>query len=192
MIYLVLGLALFLGLHSVRIVAPNWREERIAAWGEGAWKSLFSLLSIAAFALVIWGYGQARAHSPILLWTAPAGLRHAVALLTLPAFVLLVAAYVPHNHIKARLGHPMILGVKLWALAHLLVNGWLHAVLLFGGFLLWSIFSFRAARRRDPVWRGGTDARLPYTVLTVVIGVLAWAGFAFYLHARWIGVAPFG
>lgn len=192
MIYLVLGLAIFLALHSVRIVASDWREERIAAWGEGTWKGLVSMLSIASFALLVWGYGQARAHAPILLWTAPAGLRHAVALLTLPAFVLLVAAYVPHNHIKARLGHPMVLGVTLWALAHLLINGWLHAMLLFSGFLLWSIFSFRAARRRDPVWHGGADARLPYTLVTVAIGLLAWVGFAFYLHLRWIGVAPFG
>ena len=188
MTVLLLGLILFIGTHSVRIFAPAWRDARIAAWGANPWKVLISLLSIVGFVLMIWGYGQARL-APVLLWTPPVGLRHAVALLTLPAFILLAAAYVPRNHFKSRLGHPMALGVVLWAFAHLLVKGQLQAVVLFGGLLLWSLLSFRAARRREPPSRA--PASVASTLLAVVIGAAAWAGFAFYLHARWIGVAPF-
>lgn len=190
MFWLIFGLLIFLGVHSVHLLAPRWRESRIAAWGMGPWKGLYSVLAIAGFVLLVWGYGQARMHSPVLLWMPPPGLRHAAALLTLPAFILLAAAYVPRNHIKAWLGHPMLLAVKLWAAAHLLVNGWLHGVLLFGSFLIWAVLSFRMARRREPAPRsGGTVAG---TVATLAVGIVAWCGFAFYLHARWIGVAPFG
>jgi uncharacterized membrane protein len=190
MTWLILGLLLFLGVHSVRALAPSWREARIASIGARPWKGLYSVLAIAGFALLVWGYGQARADAPVLLWMPPAGLRHAAALLTLPAFILLVAAYVPRNHLKARLGHPMLLAVKLWAAAHLLVSGWLHAVILFGAFLAWAMVAYRAARRREPAPRsGGTWTG---TLIAVVIGTAAWAAFAFHLHARWIGVAPFG
>jgi uncharacterized membrane protein len=186
---LLLGLLVFVGAHSLRIVAPAWRERRVAAWGAGAWKAALSLVSIAGFVLLIWGYGQAR-QTPSLIWLPPAGLRHLAALLTLPAFVLLAAAFVPGNHFKSFLGHPMVLSVKLWALAHLLVNGQLHQMLLFGTLLVWAIFSFRAARRREPPTR--KPASVVRTLIAVVVGVAAWAGFAFFLHARWIGVAPFG
>lgn len=190
MIWLVLGLLMFLGVHSTRMLAPHWRDARIAAIGERKWKGIYSLVSIVGFVLLIWGYGQAKAGAPIVLWMPPTGLRHAAALLTLPAFVLVVAAYVPRNHFKAWLGHPMVLGVALWAAAHLLVNGWLHGVILFGSFLLWAVLDYLAARRREPAGhRGGT---LAGTALSLLIGFAAWAGFAFYLHMRWIGVAPFG
>jgi len=190
MIYLLLGLAAFFALHSLRVVAPGWRAQRIAAWGEGTWKVVYSLLSIAAFVLLVWGYVQA-GRSPVLVWVPPPGLRHAVALLTLPAFILLLAAYVPRNHLRAKLGHPMLLGTKLWAAAHLLANGWLHAMLLFGAFLVWAALTFRSARRRPALPSPGPPSKLA-TLATVVLGVLAWAAFALYLHARLIGVAPFG
>jgi len=122
MIGLLIGLSVFLSVHSVRIFAPSWRAARIADWGENGWKRGFSVLSIAGFLLLLWGYGQARL-APVLLWTPPPAMRPVAALLMLLAFVLLVAAYVPGNGIKARLGHPMVLAIKLWALAHLLVNG---------------------------------------------------------------------
>lgn len=193
MLILILGLLLFLGVHSTRIVAEDWRQARLAAWGEGAWKGLYTLVSLAGFALIIWGYGLAR-QQPTVLWPVPpTGLRHVAALLTLVAFVLLAAAYVPRNSIKARLRHPMILGVKVWAFSHLLVNNTLADLLVFGGFLLWAVFSFRAAKARDRV-AGQAAARgagLP-TVVTVVAGVLAWAFFAFWAHGAWIGVRPFG
>ncbi len=192
MAWLILGLVLFLGVHSVRVFAEDWRARTRARVGENAYKGLYSLVSVAGFALIVWGFGQAR-QQPVVLWTPPTGLRHAAALLTLVAFVLLAAAYVPGNAIKARLHHPMVLGVKTWALAHLLANGLLAQVLLFGAFLLWAVLDFRAARQRD---RAGQVAYAPGragpTVATVLVGVLAWAGFAFWAHGAWIGVRPLG
>lgn len=192
MSYLILGLVLFLGVHSVRIAADGWRSAQMARLGENAWKGLYSLLSIAGFALIIWGYGQARL-TPQVLWATPKGMAHLASLLTLIAFVLLAAAYVPRNHLKARLRHPMILAVKLWALAHLLANNTLADLLLFGAFLLWAVLDFRAARQRD---RTTPPAPLPAsaagTGATVIIGLAAWAGFAFWAHAAWIGVRPIG
>ena len=192
MLILVAGLLIFLGLHSVRIFADDWRTARLAQWGESRWKGLYSLVSIAGFVLLVWGYGLARA-TPIDLWQPPVFTRHLASLLTLPAFVLLAAAYVPGTRIKARLGHPMILGVKLWALAHLLANGRLADVLLFGGFLVWAIFDFRAARVRDrqaglvlPPGRASRD------LLALAAGLAAWVVFALFLHGWLIGVRPFG
>lgn len=192
MLYLVLGLVVFLGVHSVRIVADDWRTQTRARMGEGAWKGLYSLASAVGLALVVWGYGLAR-QQPVALWVPPVGMRHAAALLTLLAFFLLAAAYVPRNAIKARLHHPMVLGVKVWALAHLLSNGNLADVVLFGAFLLWAVLSFRAARQRDrvqgTVYAAGTTAG---TIATVVVGGVAWAAFALWGHAWLIGVAPLG
>jgi uncharacterized membrane protein len=189
---LILGLILFLGVHSVRIVAEDWRTRSRARLGENAYKGLYSLLSIGGFLLLLWGYGQARL-DPLVLWGSPAWARHLASLLTLVAFILLMAAYVPNNGIKARLHHPMVLGIKVWALSHLLANNTLADVLLFGGFLVWAVFSFRAARGRDraagTVYLAGT---LAGTAATLVIGAVAWAAFAMWAHAAWIGVAPFG
>jgi uncharacterized membrane protein len=192
MTFLILGLVLFLGVHSVRVFAEPWRSGFIARRGANAWKGVYSLLSLAGFALLLWGYGQARLQ-PVLLWVPPSGVRHLAALLTVPAFVLLAASYVPGNSIKARLHHPMILGVKVWALSHLVANGTLAQVLLFGSFLLWAVLSFRAARQRDRA--AGTvypPGRMGATVVTVVVGLLAWAVFAFWAHGVLIGVRPFG
>ncbi len=192
MSYLVLGLVLFLGVHSVRIVADGWRTQMRARMGELPWKGLYSLASILGLALIVWGYGLAR-QQPVVLWNPPVGMRHAASLLTLIAFVLLAAAYVPRNALKARLHHPMVLGVKVWALAHLLSNGNLADVVLFGAFLLWAVLSFRAARQRDraqnTVYASGTAAG---TGIAVVVGAAAWAGFAFWAHVWLIGVAPLG
>ncbi len=189
---LILGLVLFLGVHSVRIVAEPWRTHFIAARGANAWKGLYTLISLLGLGLLVWGYGLAR-QQPVLLWPSPRWTRHVAALLTLPAFVILLAAYVPGNHIKARLHHPMVLAVKLWALAHLLANNTMADVLLFGSFLVWAAFSFRAARGRDRV--AGTvypPGRLGPTLVTGVAGLAAWAAFAFWGHAALIGVRPFG
>ena len=191
MAYLILGLVLFLGAHSVRIVADDWRSAQIARHGEAAWKGVYTLLSIAGLAFVVWGYGQARM-APVVLWQPPLWTRHAASLFMLVSFVLLAAAYVPRNAIKAKLHHPMIAGVKLWAFAHLLANGTLADVVLFGSFLVWAVLSFRAARARD---RAAGTAYAPGTVAGTVaagvVGVAAWAGFALWLHAWLIGVRPF-
>lgn len=191
MAYLIVGLLIFLGVHSLRIVADDWRTARIAGSGENAWKSMYSLASAAGLGLIVWGYGLARAE-PLALWSTPSWTRHVAALLTLPAFILLVAAYVPGNRIKAAVGHPMVAGVKLWALAHLLANGSLADLLLFGGFLAWAVASFAAARRRDRA-AGRTYAVLgwPRDAAVAAIGIAAWAGFAFWGHAVLIGVGPF-
>ena len=192
MTLLLLGLVLFLGVHSTRIVADDWRSGVIARLGAGPWKAVYSLLSVAGFVMIVIGYGAAR-EAPLVLYVPPAWARHLAALLTLPAFVLLVAAYVPGNALKRAVGHPMVAGVKLWAFAHLMANGALADVVLFGGFLLWAVASFVAARRRDrtagTVYPAGGGGR---TALTVVAGVLAWALFAFALHRPLIGVGPFG
>jgi uncharacterized membrane protein len=189
---LIIGLLLFLGVHSVRIAADGWRSAQIVRLGAPAWKGLFSVASAIGLMLVIWGFGQAR-QQPVLLWAVPLWTRHLAGLLVLIAFVLLAAAYVPANAFKARLHHPMILGVKLWAFAHLLANGRLADVVLFGSFLLWAIADFAASRRRDrrldTVYAAGTAGG---TALAVVVGVAAWAVFAFVLHGALIGVRPFG
>lgn len=192
MTLLIIGLAVFLGVHSTRIVADGWRTASLARIGEMPWKAIYSLLSIAGFVLIVIGYGAAR-QSPVVLYTPPLWTRHVAALLTLPAFILLAAAYVPRNAIKRAIGHPMVAGVKIWALAHLLANGTLADVLLFGGFLLWAVLSFTAARRRDraagTAYPAGPVAR---TGIAVAVGVVAWAAFAFALHRPLVGVAPFG
>jgi uncharacterized membrane protein len=189
---LILGLVLFLGVHSVRIFANDWRSQTIAKRGEGAWKGLYSLLSILGFALIIWGYGLAR-QQPVVLWLPPVAMRHVAALLTLVSFVLLVAAYVPRNGIKARLHHPMVISVKVWAFAHLLCNGNLADVVLFGAFLVWAALSFRAARGRDRVAQTVYPAGSAMaTAITVIVGSVAWVGFALWLHGMLIGVRPFG
>jgi uncharacterized membrane protein len=192
MIYLILGLVFFLGVHSVRVVANDWRTAQIARLGEGLWKGLYSLASLAGFALIIWGYGQAQL-DPVLLWNPPVWTRYLAAPLTLLSFVLVTAAYVPGTRIKAWLGSPMVLGVKLWAVAHLIANGTLAAAVLFGSFLVWAVVVFASERRRDRaagvVYPKGSLAR---DAMATVIGVSAWVLFAFWLH-RWLfGVRPFG
>jgi uncharacterized membrane protein len=192
MTLLIAGLLLFLGAHSVRIFAEGWRTRTRARIGENPYKGLYSVLSLAGLALIVWGYGAAR-QEPVVLWATPLWTRHLAALLTLLAFVLLAGAYVPGNSIKARLHHPMVLGVKTWALAHLIANNTLADLLLFGGFLVWALLDYRAARRRDR--EAGTvyvpGAAGP-TVATVAAGTVAWAAFAFWAHGAWIGVRPFG
>jgi uncharacterized membrane protein len=187
---LVLGLVLFLGVHSVRIVADDWRSARMAAWGEGRWKGLYSLASALGLGLIIWGYGLAR-QAPVQLWPSPVWTRHLAALLTLPAFVLLALSQVPGHSLKARLAHPMLLGVKLWAGAHLLANGTLADLTLFGSFLAWSVLDFRSARRR-PVLAPVAAGSPTRTLLAVSLGLVAWAAFAFWGHSALIGVRPFG
>jgi len=191
MTYLILGLILFLAVHSVRIVADDWRTRTIARIGAGPWKGIYSLISIAGFVLLVWGYGQARSGG-MVLYNPPAFTRHIAGLLMLVSLALVAAAYVPGNHIKAALGHPMLAGIKLWAFAHLLSNGRLADVILFGAFLGWAVVYFIAARRRDraagTVYPAGQVTR---TALTVAAGVGAWAALVFGLHLWLIGVPPF-
>jgi uncharacterized membrane protein len=189
---LILGLILFLGAHSVRVVADDFRARQISKLGEKPWKAAISVVSLIGFVLIVYGYGAARL-DPVYLWQPPVWTRHLAALLTIPAFILLVAAYVPGTRIKAAVGHPMVAGVKIWAFSHLIANGTLADLLLFGSFLAWAVVDYVAARRRDR--RAGTRYPAgPVTrdVVAVAIGLAAWAAFALWLHAPLIGVRPFG
>ena len=190
MTWLALGLALFLGIHMTRAVAPRWRQAQIARLGEKTWKGLYTVVSIVGFGLILWGFSRARLE-PVVLWPHPPfTVNRITGVLMALAAVLMVAAYVPRNHIKARLRHPMTLSVKVWAFSHLIANNTLADVMLFGSFLVWSILVFRAARRRqEPAPPPGT---LLGTMATVILGLALWAVFAFWAHAAWLGIAPLG
>jgi len=191
-IYLLIGIFLFLGAHSVRIWADPWRDRMLARLGAARWKGLYALTSAIGLGLLIWGFGLAR-QEPVQLWIPPNGMRHLASVLMLGSFVLLAAAYVPGNRIRARLRHPMVLSVKLWALAHLLANGNLAHGVLFGAFLVWAVLSFRAARRRDRLAGMGPDTgSTGATGVAVALGVAAWLAFTLYLHGLLIGVRPLG
>lgn len=189
--FLILGLMMFLGLHSTRIFADDWRSSLRTNIGEPRWKCVYALGSIAGFATFLRGFGEA-GRDPEVLWVPPAYMHHVAAVLMMLSFILLTAAYIPHNSIKARLHHPMTLGIKVWALAHLLTNGQLHEVILFGSFLLWSVMLFRSARQRDAAagttYAPGTTGA---TVLTVLLGGFMALAFAHWLHQPLIGVKPF-
>ncbi len=189
---LILGLVIFLGLHSIRIFAEDWRKALIARLGDNGWKSAYSVVSIIGLVLIIWGYGMAR-REPVVLWSPPVWAPHLAGVLTLAAFILFPAAYVRGNHFKALFKHPMLISVVLWALAHLLANGTMNAVVLFGAFLVWALIDFAAARRRDRVEGiAYPKGALSRDVIPVVVGVVAWILFAFFLHGWLIGVKPMG
>jgi uncharacterized membrane protein len=190
MLVLILGLVIFLGAHSVRIAVAPWRAKMVARLGDGPWKGLYSLVSIAGFVLVIWGYGLARTE-PVVLWDPPVWTRHIAILLNLVAFVLFALYLVPAGRLKARLGHPMDLSVKVWAFAHLISNGTLADVVLFGTFLAWAIADFASNRRRDRasgIVRVAGPAR--NDAIAVVVGVLIWAALLWRVHEWMTGVSP--
>jgi len=201
MFLLIAGLILFIGAHSSRIAFESARGRVIASWGPLAYKGLISLVSLAGLVLIVQGYADARTN-PVILWPVWKGGRHVAALLMLFSFVLVTAAYVPRNIIRARLKHPMVLGVKLWAFAHLIANHTLADAVLFGAVLIWAVLSFRAARRRDAAAlehsAATTGAVAPAATsrladaAVLVIGLVAYWAFAMFLHASLIGVRPFG
>ena len=190
MLVLILGLIIFLGVHSVRIFADGWRRSTISRLGDGPWKGIYSVASLVGFVLIIWGYGMAR-QDPVLLWLPPMWLRHVAILLNLVAIVLFAAYVVPSGWLKARLGHPMLLSVKVWAFAHLLANSTLADLFLFGAFLVWAIADFVANRRRD---RAAGTVRiagpLRNDAIAVVVGFAIWAALLWRVHEWVIGVSP--
>jgi uncharacterized membrane protein len=191
MTLLILGLVLFLGTHAFTMArGPRARlRERL---GEGAYKGAYSLLSLVGIVLVSIGYGQYRADGYIPVWDPPVWTRHLSLLLVWVAFVAFVAAYLP-GRIKSRLKHPMLAGVKIWALAHLISNGDLGSILLFGSFLAWAVAARISIKRRDEVvYHGGPAAALMgwrNDIAAIAIGTLAYIAFAFWLHPWLIGVA---
>jgi uncharacterized membrane protein len=192
---LIAGLVIFLGIHALRVWGEGLRGALVQRLGPLGFKGVYSVASLAGFYLLVVGYGQARLE-PVQLWTPPHGVAHGAAALMWVSMVMLAASQIPRNAIKARLRHPMVLGVKVWALAHILANGTLHDVLLFGGFLVWAVLSFRAARQRDrAALAAGELAEIPPTsaVATagaVLAGTAAWAAFILGVHLWLIGVAP--
>lgn len=188
MLLLIVGLVLFLGIHSVAIVAPNWRAATMAKMGERRWKGLYALLALLGLVLIIVGYGMAR-QEPVLLYSPPAFMRHLVALLMLPVFPLLLAAYLP-GKIQTKLKHPMLVAVKTWALAHLLVNGMLADVLLFGSILAWAVVDRISLKRRPPKKIPSLPASRANDVIAVVAGLIIYVLFVLWGHEWLIGVRP--
>jgi len=192
---LLFGLVAFFAVHSLRVWGEPWRGRQVAAMGPGAWKLAYSVASMVGLALLVWGYAQARVGSPVL-WTPPPAFRMITAVLVLVSFVLFASSGV-NGRIKAKLGHPMTLGVKTWSAAHLFSNGSLADVLLFGSFLAWSVLVFSAARRRDRAGGIGAGVSRPAgrwsaDALAAVIGAVAWFAFARWGHRWLIGVSPMG
>ena len=189
MTVLLLGLVVFLGIHSVSIVAPAWRDAQVARRA-AAWKGIYSVVSAIGLALIVIGYGMAR-QSPVVLWAPPVWSRHLALLLMVPAFVLLLATYLP-GRISMATKHPMLLAVKIWATAHLLANGTVADLLLFGGFLAWAVVDRISVKRRaggasGPPARPGKPMN---DAIAVVGGLAVWALFVFGAH-RWLfGVSP--
>lgn len=193
MLFLITGLVLFLGVHSARTLCGPLRKNFISQRGDGTYKALYSVLSLAGFTLLIIGYGQTRS-APQHIWFPPSAMSHIASLIVLVAFVFLAAAYVPGNRIKVTVGHPMVLGVKLWAFAHLLANGRLGDMILFGAFLVWAIVVYARSRnidRQQGVVRTGVNS-IARDAITVAAGIGAWLVFALWAHVRLIGVSPFG
>jgi uncharacterized membrane protein len=191
MSYLIVGLAVFLGIHSVSIVAPEWRVRMIARMGEQPWKGAFSVISIASFVLLVYGYGQARM-TPVVLYSPPQGLRHLALLLMLPVFPMFVSTYFP-GRIKSTLKHPMLVSIKLWAVAHLLANGTLNDVILFGAFLVWAVADRISVKRRSAAEQHHVPEVPPRPfndAIAVVIGLAIYVAFVLAVHRWLIGVSP--
>ena len=191
MTLLVVGLLVFLGIHTVGIVAPRWRDERVARMGLGPWKGVYSALSAVGLVLIVVGYGLAR-QNPVVLYSPPLWTRHLALLLMVPVFPLLIATYLP-GRIQRLARHPMLVAVKLWSLAHLVANGTAADVLLFGSFLVWAVADRIAVKRRPVAWTrmvppvptsSGND------IIAIVAGLGLYVAFLYGLHRLLIGVSP--
>jgi uncharacterized membrane protein len=190
MFLLILGLVLFLGAHSVRIFAEDWRTGIISRLGAQRWKGVYSLVSILGFLLIIWGFAQAR-HGAPQLWAPPVWARHLNLLVMLVSLILFAAANPKPSHYKAILHHPMVWGVILWSGGHLLANGTQADAVLFGAFFVWGALDLFAAYARDrrervvyaaPQWRS--------TIIATIAGAAVWAVFVFWAHLWLFGVSP--
>jgi uncharacterized membrane protein len=186
MTQLVLGLVMFLGIHSIAIFAPGWRDAMIKRLGGLGWKGLYSLVSLLGFVLLVQGYSLAR-QEPVVLYYPPTWARHLAMLLMLPVFPLLFSAYLP-GRIKAAVKHPMLAATKAWALAHLLSNGMLSDVLLFGGFLAWAVLDRISVGKRPVREVPGAPPGKFNDLIAVVGGLLVYGLFVVWGHRYLIGV----
>jgi uncharacterized membrane protein len=188
MAWLIVGLVLFLGMHSVSIVAPAWRDAQVARFGERPWKGLYAVVSIVGFAMLVTGFGVMR-HAPVVLYVPPAWGRHVTALLMLPVFPLFLATYLP-GRIKTAAKHPTLVSVKLWAVAHLIANGTLGDVLLFGGFLAWAVADRISMKRRVQRPLPGAPAGRANDLIAIVVGLVLYGFFVAWAHQWLFGVSP--
>lgn len=184
-----IGLIIFLGSHSCRIFAESWRNQMIDRIGEVKWKGLYTITSLIGFVIMVIGYGQAR-QSTVVLWQPNSFLIYIALVLNLIAFIFLAGSSPSNNAIRLKLKHPMILGVKVWALAHLISNGTLVDLILFSAFLIWAILDFRSARKRPIHIAEQAQVSIKATAITIAIGVILWVAFIFGLHQYLIGVSP--
>lgn len=191
MLILVIGLVIFFCLHSIRLVAPQWREKSMAGHGALRWKMRFGMVTLIAAAFIVMGYMQTRLE-PVWLWFPPVWTRHLAGLLVLVALFFVGSALVPHTTMKKKIGYPMLIAVKIWAFAHLISNGTLADMILFGSFLIWSIVSFAVYRRRDR--EAGVvrdqESGVQFDLAAFTFAMVSWFAIAFYLHQAIIGVSP--
>jgi len=187
---LVVGIVLFLGIHSISILTPGLRARAVASMGPDRWRGVYSLISAAGFVLILYGYHLAR-QAPVVLYTAPAWMRPVTFLLMLPVFPLLFAAYLP-GRIKSAMKHPMLAAVKFWALAHLLSNGLLADVLLFGAFLVWAIGDRISFKRRPPQTIPMAAPGRFNDLIAVVAGLVLYVIFILWAHGWLFGISPLG
>lgn len=191
MLILVMGLVIFFCVHSVRLVAPQWREKSMASHGEMRWKMRFGMVTLIATAFIVMGYMQMRLE-PVWLWFPPVWTRHLAGLLVLVALFFVGSALIPHTTMKKKVGYPMLIAVKIWAFAHLISNGTLADVMIFGSFLVWSIVSFAVYRRRDR--KAGVvrdqESGVQFDLAAFTFAMVSWFVIVFYLHQALIGVSP--
>lgn len=191
MLFLILCLLIFFATHSIRLIAPGFRSRMIARMGEGSWKGVYAVVSILTILLVAYAFGEARQETGMLYYS-PVWTSHIALTLMLFAMICLVASVLPAGHIAAKTKHPLVLALKIWALAHLLANGETSSVILFVAFLAWGVVMRivlkRRARAGENVVRPFVSSR--YDIMAVVLGVVLWAAFIWKLHEWLIGVQP--
>jgi len=190
LLILIIGLVVMLGAH-VFVTFREHRASLIARLGQGGYRGLFSVVSLIGLALIVWGYGAYRAHEWVQIWTPPVFMRHITVGLMLIAVILFTAAFVP-SHIKAKARHPMLASIKTWAFAHLLSNGDLGSMLLFGSFLAWGVYARIAAKRRGDLGAVTAPAGWSNDAIVVVIGIVVYLLLGYYFHPYAIGVPVFG
>jgi uncharacterized membrane protein len=188
---MIAGLVLFLGAHTLT-TQRDLRRRFIASLGEGGYKGAYALVSLIGLVLIVWGFAHYRASGFVEIWSPPKALKYLNSALMLPAVILVVAAYL-RGRIYAAVKHPMLAGVKLWAFGHLLANGDLGGIILFGSFLGWAVFDRISLKRRAdpgappiPVGGLGNDA------IAVVVGIVAYLALAFAFHPLVMGIPVVG
>lgn len=188
MAILIIGLAIFLGIHSISIAAPGLRARAVESMGPNPWRGVYSLVSAVGFVMILYGFHLAR-QAPVVLYAPPSWTRQLAFLLMLPVFPLILAAYLP-GRIKTAMKHPMLAAVKFWALAHLLSNGTLADVLLFGSFLVWAICDRVSFNRRPPqIIRTAPPARFN-DLIALIAGLALYVFFVMWAHLWLFGVSP--